>query len=266
MSETFYDESMIGNHNESDAEGNLEKDIIEAVRNIEANAGELPNKDNQEKEDLELEDHSNQNIKERDEEVPIDDGRDFIKVSKLNGELSSVKRRFLCYYCNKIFYHKGNFIRHQNSHLGVKPHLCDSCPKRFVDSDQLKVHQRRHRGEKLFGCKICLKSFYTANYLKKHQRIHTGEKPHQCLLCQKSFNEKNSLKIHQRTHTLEKPYKCPTCSRAFIDISTMKSHAGIHSKGKPFQCKNCNKFFKDSDAIDKHIKKCANENIVRIII
>ncbi|XP_029440771.1 zinc finger and SCAN domain-containing protein 2-like isoform X2 [Rhinatrema bivittatum] len=113
-----------------------------------------------------------------------------------------------CGECNESFRNTADLMKHQRTHMGLRPYECPTCTKTFSLSSNLKLHQRTHTGEKPYYCIACRKSFGSSTTLLLHQRIHTGERPYSCTDCEKSFKDSSSLMKHLRTHTGEKPYTC----------------------------------------------------------
>lgn len=91
----------------------------------------------------------------------------------------SVKRKFQCLHCNKVFYDKRHHKAHMLIHLpeDQRPHKCETCGKRFVNSYKYKQHVLEHKDPELIlrKCEICGKGYKYANSLKVHMRVHTGE-------------------------------------------------------------------------------------------
>ncbi|CAI9565742.1 unnamed protein product [Staurois parvus] len=61
---------------------------------------------------------------------------------------------FCCPQCGKCFVWRGDLLRHQRSHNGVRPYSCSECGKWFYSERDLLRHQRTHTGRAsifLFG-------------------------------------------------------------------------------------------------------------------
>ena len=120
---------------------------------------------------------------------------------------SSSSNYFECSFdgCNKKFYDRSAFHKHQLTH-GDKLFLCKNCGKKFLDNSKLRRHSLVHTGEKPFKCEICNKRFSLDFNLRTHMRIHTGEKPYACTYpgCFKRFSQSSNLNAHEKTHELNK--------------------------------------------------------------
>ena len=115
------------------------------------------------------------------------------------------------------------------------------------------------KDDKPYQCKTCAKNFRKKHYLKMHERIHTGVKPFSCNDCSKSFASNKVLKDHERIHTDEKPFQCKTCSKFFRRQQALKIHEIIHSGDKPFKCKHCNKAFTNKCNMKTHERNHLDE-------
>lgn len=91
----------------------------------------------------------------------------------------SMKRKYQCQHCNKVFYDKRHHKAHMMIHLpeDQRPHKCETCGKMFVSSYKYKQHVLEHKDPELIlrKCEICGKGYKYANSLKVHMRVHTGE-------------------------------------------------------------------------------------------
>ena len=118
---------------------------------------------------------------------------------------SSSSNFFECSFdgCNKKFYDKTAFHKHQLTH-GDKLFICPNCGKKFLDNSKLRRHSLVHTGEKPFKCEICNKRFSLDFNLRTHMRIHTGEKPYACTYpgCFKRFSQSSNLNAHEKTHEM----------------------------------------------------------------
>ena len=118
---------------------------------------------------------------------------------------SSSSNFFECSFdgCNKKFYDKTAFHKHQLTH-GDKLFTCPNCGKKFLDNSKLRRHSLVHTGEKPFKCEICNKRFSLDFNLRTHMRIHTGEKPYACTYpgCFKRFSQSSNLNAHEKTHEI----------------------------------------------------------------
>lgn len=134
------------------------------------------------------------------------------------------EKPFVCRYgCGAAFVCASDCGRHENKHIGLRPHACTyaGCGKRFASKQQLNTHvMRLHTFEKPWGCLMCDKRFTTKGQLTEHTRWHTGEKPYVCdhAGCGKRFTTRSELTIHARDHLDVKPFPCrhDGCTRSFL--------------------------------------------------
>lgn len=101
--------------------------------------------------------------------------------------------------CKKIYCHKKDLIRHQQTaHGNIKPFKCEICKQSFFRKDVLAVHEQTHKTEKQFECPRCEKTFLTSSDCKRHQVTHTKKKPFECAKCGTSFNNSSNRNRHMK--------------------------------------------------------------------
>ena len=111
--------------------------------------------------------------------------------------------------CPSRFNVKGNCVRHERTHTGIRPFKCSRCPKRFAARADVTEHERTHTGIRPFKCSVCPKRFASRRNVAPHERIHAGDRPFWCSLCPKRFCQKSNLTVHSNTHTDEGSRKRP---------------------------------------------------------
>ncbi|XP_072166233.1 uncharacterized protein [Diadema setosum] len=83
--------------------------------------------------------------------------------------------RFACSFCNKPFSDKGNMIKHERRHKGIRPFVCLTCGKGFTSKFCLTSHSYTHTNERRFGCPYCEQKFTLNQHLTNHiYRQHTS--------------------------------------------------------------------------------------------
>lgn len=65
-----------------------------------------------------------------------------------------------------------SMLRHQYSHLAIKPFQCPYCKARFIQNQYLKEHIHLHTGKKPYSCDMCKQKFRQAGKLSLHRKIH----------------------------------------------------------------------------------------------
>nr|XP_054760197.1 histone-lysine N-methyltransferase PRDM9-like [Lytechinus pictus] len=89
--------------------------------------------------------------------------------------------RFSCSYCNKPFADKGNLVKHERRHKGIRPYVCLTCGRGFATNYSLTQHSYTHTKEKKFGCPQCDKRFtlneHLTNHIYKVHTVHQKEQP-----------------------------------------------------------------------------------------
>lgn len=83
---------------------------------------------------------------------------------------STSKKALICQYCNKTFFHKGDYNKHLRTHTREQPFLCSICDRKFAHTSNLQRHLRLHSGQKPFACQVCHKSFSRKDKLESHKK------------------------------------------------------------------------------------------------
>ena len=260
-------------------ERDLEDDILEAVRNMDANneftksdadnfeidcsgsdeksdqnSGtqlEMIESDNAQNESMEQDAFDKQNaedsiaieIQKDSKETFISQDRDdfIVNSDPLVTDVDMTEKQFQCKTCAKCFRQKHSLKIHERIHTGEKLYSCKDCSKSFIDNSRLSDHRRIHMDNMPFQCKTCAKCFRKKQSWQRHQRVHTGEKPFQCKNCKEVFTHESNMKRHEKIHLSEKPFKCENCPRSFVRMDHLTLHIRIHNNDKPFPCRMCPK-------------------------
>nr|XP_054760198.1 histone-lysine N-methyltransferase PRDM9-like [Lytechinus pictus] len=83
--------------------------------------------------------------------------------------------RFACSYCNKPFSDKGNLIKHERRHKGIRPYVCLICGQGFTSNYCLISHNYTHTKERPFQCPHCDQKFTLNQHLTNHMyKEHTS--------------------------------------------------------------------------------------------
>lgn len=96
-------------------------------------------------------------------------GEKFQSQKYLNVHLAKehgIGKSYKCSKCDKVFYLRCTFVRHEKVHEQIRPHICQFCGNRFSTNWNLKAHLRQHTGEKPYKCSHCGASF-THNVVRK---------------------------------------------------------------------------------------------------
>ncbi|XP_045915579.1 oocyte zinc finger protein XlCOF6-like isoform X1 [Micropterus dolomieu] len=134
-----------------------------------------------------------------------------------------------CVICGKTFRHKGNLVKHVETHSDNPECLCGVCGEHFKSSDGLFDHLRSHRETDSGGgtCEICGKTFQN---METHMRSHTGVKPYRCDVCGKSFPRPGALRRHKKIHSRRTPDVCPICGLTFTQNQLLQDHLKTHEE------------------------------------
>ncbi|XP_056404787.1 P43 5S RNA-binding protein-like isoform X3 [Hyla sarda] len=158
--------------------------------------------------------------------------------------------------CGKAFFHRPQFLRHWQKHLGLKKYICPSadCRAAFMTKDNLKRHRKyKHAVADPFKCseKGCTKTFRKKKALKQHLPEHGGEPQFRCDQpgCEWKSNSKAKLAGHIRRHN---GYRCPFqgCQTTSPTWSALQKHRKTHQVD--FKCAECKKPFKNKSILRRH--------------
>ncbi|XP_068112194.1 gastrula zinc finger protein XlCGF8.2DB-like isoform X2 [Hyperolius riggenbachi] len=87
-----------------------------------------------------------------------------------------------------------------------------------------------------------------------NHRTVTDDKPFSCAECGGLFKHKSSLVLHRRIHSGEKPYSCSECGKQFIQKANYLRHQRLHTGEKPYQCMECGKQYAQKQSLVMHHK------------
>uniref|UniRef100_A0A7N8YM41 C2H2-type domain-containing protein n=1 Tax=Mastacembelus armatus TaxID=205130 RepID=A0A7N8YM41_9TELE len=117
-----------------------------------------------------------------------------------------------CVICRKTFRHRGNLVKHVETHSDNPENLCGVCGQYLKCMDGLLDHLRSHRESASEKCEICGKLFQN---METHMRSHTGVKPFGCDVCGRSFPRPGALRRHKKIHSRCAVDVCPVCGLTF---------------------------------------------------
>jgi KRAB domain-containing zinc finger protein len=220
--------------------------------------------------------HKNKHITERNFPCDINNCNLIFKSQK---ELNMHKKvhdkdnlTCICDYpdCNYKCRIPSVLIRHQRTHLNIKPYLCDypNCNFKSTESYALTIHQRIHLNIKTYKCDYlnCDYKCITSDRLKQHQKIHFDIKPYLCDYpdCDYKCKSSSSLTKHKKIHG-EKKIFCdfPGCNFKCHILQNLKIHKILHNlkeEDKKYVCNfdNCNaKFLRKANFLD-HMNRHLN--------
>ncbi|VDK83911.1 unnamed protein product [Litomosoides sigmodontis] len=85
----------------------------------------------------------------------------------------TVRDRYTCKFCAKVFPRSANLTRHLRTHTGEQPYKCQYCDRSFSISSNLQRHVRNiHNKEKPFRCNRCDRCFGQQTNLDRHTKKH----------------------------------------------------------------------------------------------
>ncbi|CAK5097422.1 unnamed protein product [Meloidogyne enterolobii] len=87
----------------------------------------------------------------------------------------TIKERYQCRFCQKVFPRSANLTRHLRTHTGEQPYKCQHCERSFSISSNLQRHVRNiHNKEKPFRCSHCDRCFGQQTNLDRHLKNAKG--------------------------------------------------------------------------------------------
>ena len=120
----------------------------------------------------------------------------------LRRDHSKGKYRFVCDYCGRGFYHRGEFTIHWDSvHLNRRDYACNKCQQRaFTSVGRLNAHLEKCGKQPTHECGICGKMFHSKENLYTHiQDVHQTDHTRKCPFCnEKVYTSEGGYYKHLR--------------------------------------------------------------------
>ncbi|XP_052817249.1 zinc finger protein 93-like [Mya arenaria] len=194
---------------------------------------------------------------------------------KLTPVLGRPMKKHVCQFCQKVFWHKGQYNIHIRVHTNERPYSCSICNATFRKSSSLKEHAVRHSSS--FVCSHCGKGFVSSYTLSTHENLHlhlsNTQKVHKCPHCEKSYTHRSPLRRHilkiHKGLKLSRNLTCDTCNKTVKgDYSDFMRHYRLHTRQEAYKCTVCTQTFYNSPG--QHHKcvvdymKCKNEDKLQI--
>ncbi|CAH1398907.1 unnamed protein product [Nezara viridula] len=198
-------------------------------------------------------------------------------------EMQTVKRVFICEFCERVFVEDSILNKHREKHSSEKPYECKLCLNTFVTEEELDNHKHSHRNDnkafeysvdftlpKTYLCEYCERCFLNQIKYSEHLSIHFGPEPYKCKHCPViKFPSLHEAIEHRERHeeilpeTEEfdffRPYDCHYCSKTFAIEDALIKHIRMHTGEKPFICDQCGKGFSQSSGLYTHQKVHSTE-------
>lgn len=194
-------------------------------------------------------------------------------------ELHTVKRLYLCEYCERCYTDPNSLNNHREQHPVEFPYQCKLCNEAFSSSVLLEEHRKLHLQAGFkdyiteytvptnYICEFCERCFLSSQKLSEHLTIHFGEEPYHCRHCDMKFKTHSEAASHRLIHdeTMSpsddtyRPFECHYCPKSFSIEDALVKHIRMHTGEKPFICDQCGKGFSQSSGLYTHQKVHSNE-------
>ncbi|XP_014279480.1 zinc finger protein 595 [Halyomorpha halys] len=197
-------------------------------------------------------------------------------------EMQTVKRVFICEFCERCFVEDSVLNKHREKHPSEKPYECKLCCNTFISEEELGNHKHSHRNDiktteysvdftlpKTYLCEYCERCFLNQIKYSEHLSIHFGPDPYKCKHCPLiKFQTLHEAVEHRERHDMLpeteefdsfRPYDCHYCSKTFAIEDALIKHIRMHTGEKPFICDQCGKGFSQSSGLYTHQKVHSTE-------
>ncbi|XP_054261904.1 zinc finger protein 227-like [Macrosteles quadrilineatus] len=194
-------------------------------------------------------------------------------------EMHTVKRLYLCEYCERSFTDPANLNSHRERHAPEYPYQCKLCNEGYSAASLLGEHKKLHftggvsdyitefTVPTVYMCEYCERCFMNSVKLSEHLTVHFGEEPYHCRFCDKKFKTNLEAADHRLTHDQSlspiddsyRPYECHYCPKSFSIEDALVKHIRMHTGEKPFICDQCGKGFSQSSGLYTHQKVHSDE-------
>ena len=170
-------------------------------------------------------------------------------------EVKNQEKQYLCQYCDKVFGHQSNRIKHVRAvHLGVK-YKCQLCDRKFTQLSVLRAHlQEDHQGNKSPESSSATQD----SRLLQKKRVKCAYR-YQCNKCEKNYSNFHSLNWHVKIQHEGLKLKCQFCVSYFSHQTTLIKH--IESKHKDAEKKlQETKLVRVDEGDDSQLFQCDFDN------
>ena len=132
----------------------------------------------------------------------IFDSESSLRYHLYTGHKIAIKPLLQCEFCDRQFYHKTQWRRHEEVHTleRARNHQCVECNQMFTTKANLKSHMRhRHSFDKMRRCPLCKQGLDSLMRLKHHiKRNHKVGAISKCSKCDGKFTTVNERDRHRR--------------------------------------------------------------------
>ena len=170
--------------------------------------------------------------------------KSFKLPSVLRNHLLSHDKKFECKVCGKKVRNGQDLKFHVNQvHVNPRSFKCEICEKGFFDKGNFKKHQKTHdkNREKAYKCYRCNYSDDNKAHYKKHQNYHAkcdakiskAKNPVKCTKCLSMFIDQVRLNIHMSAVHPKVLFQCDLCAMYSKTKSNFEKHMRlVHLKNK----------------------------------